>query len=143
MILALHPAGLTKSLVSSKQKGGREEGLEKVREKTGRQGSMWYWCGCEAAVSALDEKNMVYAEDRRHIFPQALPPMGQNSYVPRAFGAWGQAAGGKVRLIGALAGLSLRTREGSCCPDPHLSVHSVEGLQPSSPWKAELPSWPV
>lgn len=86
---------------------------------------MWHWCGCEAAVSALDGKNMVYVEDRRHISPQALPPMGQNSYVPRVFGAWGQAAGGKVRLIGALAGLSWRTREGSCCPDLHLSVHSV------------------
>lgn len=86
---------------------------------------MWYRCGCEAAMSALDGKSVVYVEDRRHTSPQALPPVGQNSYVPRAFGAWGQAAGGKVRLIGALAGLSWRTREGGCCPDPHLSVHSV------------------
>lgn len=76
-------------------------------------------------MSALDGKNMVYVEDRRHISSQALPPMGQNSYVPRAFGAWGQVAGGNVRLIGTLAGLSRRTREGSCCPEPHLSVHSV------------------
>lgn len=86
---------------------------------------MWYQCDCEAAVSALDGKNIVYVEDRRHTSPQALPPLGQNSYVPRAFGAWEQVAGGKVRLTGALAGLSRRTREGSCCPDPHLSVYSV------------------
>lgn len=126
MILALHPAGLTKSLVSRKRKGGRKRrGWRRLEERQVDKGI----CGTGVAVKLLClplmEKNMVYVEDRRHISPQALPPMGQNSYVPRVFWAWGQAAGGKVRLIGALAGLSRRTREGSCCPDLHLSVHSV------------------